>query len=446
MTNLSSTMKSAAVVSLLALSSTVYAQKKSVIGFGISAADFKSPAQIEQTSVFKEAWKNGYYQDIDNLNFGFSLMYWKALTSHLDVSVRYNGLFASDAFQSKRSNLKEYYNELEGAAHLRAFNDEKVVNPFLTAGVGIGNYWTETGVAGYAPLGIGVQLNLLKESYIFLQANYRVSFDKKLLPNSLFYSLGITQSLRKNEKPLPKPQLPEVLQDNDYDKDGFTNDVDNCPNTAGTVNGCPDGDRDGVADKDDNCPEVAGLPNYKGCPIPDTDRDGINDEEDKCPQVAGVAKYNGCPVPDTDGDGVNDEQDKCPATAGDASNSGCPVIRQEVVQKVNIAAKSILFVTGKDVLDKRSFAQLNNLAALLNNDATLKLKIDGHTDITGNADKNQVLSERRAAAVKTYLIKMGIDEARITTEGFGSNKPVATNSTAAGRAKNRRVEMNVTNY
>jgi OmpA-OmpF porin, OOP family len=436
-------MKQLFILSFALLSLCSYGQKKSVIGFSFDITDFESPNQVQRTS-FKDVWRGGDFTNSDRFNFGFSLLYWKALTRHLDVSGRYNGIFKSSNFTSDRDGLKDYFNELEGSFHLRAFSDNKVLNPFLTAGAGIGNYWTRSRVAGYAPLGIGLQFNLLQETYIFLQGNYRLSFDKKTLPNNLFYSFGITQSLH-DPKPAKVDPIPAaVIEDNDRDKDGYPNSVDMCPDMSGTVNGCPDGDKDGIADKDDKCATVPGIQKYGGCPVPDTDNDGINDENDKCISIAGLARYQGCPIPDSDG--VNDEEDKCPNVVGEATNNGCPVIKEEVIQKVNIAAKHINFVIGKDVLDKRSFAQLDNLATLLKSDEMLKLSVEGHTDNTGSDEKNQFLSEKRALAVKNYLVKKGIDESRINTVGYGSSKPVATNATAAGRAKNRRVEMTVTNY
>jgi OmpA-OmpF porin, OOP family len=76
----------------------------------------------------------------------------------------------------------------------------------------------------------------------------------------------------------------------------------------------------------------------------------------------------------------------------------------------------------------------------------LNLDISGHTDNTGDATKNQTLSENRAQSVKDYLIKKGVEESRITSAGYGPDQPVADNTTAAGRAKNRRVEIKVRNY
>ncbi|HEX6431512.1 MAG TPA: DUF5723 family protein, partial [Niastella sp.] len=239
----------------------------------------------------------------------------------------------------------------------------------------------------------------------------------------------------------------EVQITHDKDNDGVVDEKDECPDVAGevTLAGCPDTDKDGIADKNDKCVDVAGTAKYNGCPIPDTDGDGINDEEDKCPQVAGIAKYNGCPIPDTDSDGINDEEDKCPTTPGKPANNGCPEIKQDVVKKIAIAAKSIYYMSGKDVIQKVSYPKLDVVVKILKADTALQISIEGHTDNKGNAVFNLKLSAKRAQAVKNYLVKKGISATRITAQGFGDSKPVAPNTTPAGRTKNRRVELHL-NY
>lgn len=206
-----------------------------------------------------------------------------------------------------------------------------------------------------------------------------------------------------------------------------------------------DSDGDGVSDPNDKCPNVIGLARYDGCPIPDTDGDGINDELDKCPGQAGTAKYDGCPVPDRDGDGINDELDKCPDVAGIAANDGCPETKGEVSDKltrvVNTNAQNIVFTGTTVTLMTKSNASLNNIVKILNENPDLKAKIEGHTDNAGDDAKNMTLSTNRAEAVKTYLVNKGISADRITTEGFGETMPIADNTTAAGRTKNRRVEI-----
>lgn len=205
-----------------------------------------------------------------------------------------------------------------------------------------------------------------------------------------------------------------------------------------------DKDKDGVTDDKDKCPDIAGEISLLGCP--DKDKDGVADEDDKCPDIAGSEKYNGCPIPDTDGDGLNNEEDKCPTIPGIFENQGCPEIKKEIVKKVNTAAQRIYFVTNKAVLRKSSNKTLNTIAEVLKADPNLKLSIAGHTDNKGSKGVNNVLSTKRAEAVKKYLVKIGVSEDRLKAEGYGSSRPVADNATAAGRAKNRRVEMRLGYY
>jgi outer membrane protein OmpA-like peptidoglycan-associated protein len=138
---------------------------------------------------------------------------------------------------------------------------------------------------------------------------------------------------------------------------------------------------------------------------------------------------------------VNDEEDKCPEEPGPASNNGCPEIKQEVIEKVNMAAKEIYFATGSDKLLAKSSPALDAVLLTLQAYKSAKMDIEGHTDNTGRAESNMTLSEKRAAAVKNYLTAKGIAADRLFSKGYGQTKPIADNKTAAGRAKNRRVEI-----
>ena len=201
-----------------------------------------------------------------------------------------------------------------------------------------------------------------------------------------------------------------------------------------------DTDGDGVTDDKDECPDVAGEIALIGCP--DKDGDGVADHKDRCPDMAGSPKHDGCPVPDSDGDGVNDDVDNCPDLAGPVEYGGCPEhVKREVKDKVVSAARRIHFVTGQATIQKSAYQQLNAIVKILKSDPNLRLSIDGHTDNVGSDAFNDVLSVRRAQAVKTYLMSKGIAEYRLSAQGFGSSMPIDDNRTMAGRAKNRRVEM-----
>ncbi len=225
----------------------------------------------------------------------------------------------------------------------------------------------------------------------------------------------------------------------DTDLDSVADAADACPTEAGPValNGCPDRDKDGIADKDDTCPDAPGPASLNGCP--DTDGDGIADNRDECPDKPGPIANNGCP--DTDNDGVADNKDRCPTVPGTVANGGCPEIREEVKKRLAFAATAIQFETGKAVIKANSFRLLDDIVKILNEYSDYSMRIEGHTDNVGKPDKNLVLSRDRAASVKAYFVSKGIKEARLTTDGFGDTKPAATNKTAAGKAKNRCVEM-----
>jgi hypothetical protein len=104
--------------------------------------------------------------------------------------------------------------------------------------------------------------------------------------------------------------------------------------------------------------------------------------------------------------------------------------------------QGILFATGKAVLQPESRPVLKEIAATMKQHGDLKILIEGHTDNVGSPASNLTLSDARAAAVKTVLVsEYGIDGGRITTKGLGDTKPSVPNTTAAGRAQNRRVEI-----
>ena len=96
---------------------------------------------------------------------------------------------------------------------------------------------------------------------------------------------------------------------------------------------------------------------------------------------------------------------------------------------------------GRATLRPESETVLAQVASLLNDEPDWKMKIEGHTDSTGTKQANQALSQQRAAAVVAWLVKDGIAASRLTAVGMGDTKPVADNSTDAGRARNRRVEL-----
>jgi outer membrane protein OmpA-like peptidoglycan-associated protein len=233
----------------------------------------------------------------------------------------------------------------------------------------------------------------------------------------------------------------------DTDGDGITDDRDACVNRPEDMDGvededgCPeDNDKDGIADKDDSCPNDPGPVEFDGCP--DSDGDGVVDPEDACPARPGDPALMGCP--DTDQDGFQDDIDKCPEVhGGEGSKDGCPVV---VVTREAIEIRDkVYFETDKAVILAVSHKLLNDVASVLQSNAYIKvIEIQGHTDDQGSDQYNLELSNRRAEAVRRYLMSKGVDADRLVAKGYGESAPVEPGSTDEARAENRRVEFKIT--
>ncbi|MHA7844074.1 MAG: OmpA family protein [Winogradskyella sp.] len=333
--------------------------------------------------------------------------------------------------------------------------NSKSIDPYL--GVGGGYTWLDNIGAGTLNGSLGFRYWFSEKVGIDINSTYKHAFED-YLPKHFQHSVGLVlkfggtdtdgDGIYDQDDACPEEAGLEIFNGcPDSDNDGIQDSKDDCPNTAGLAefNGCPDSDGDGVMDKDDKCPSVAGLKSLMGCP--DADGDGVADGDDNCPNEAGPAANNGCPWPDTDGDGILDKDDKCLNEAGVAANNGCPEVKptEEVMETLNSYSRSILFDTGKASFQKETDQVLQAMVAIFKQYPQADFAIEGHTDSVGSKKTNQALSERRANAVRDYLIANGISAARLTASGYGEDNPIASNSTRAGRAENRRVEVKLKN-
>lgn len=380
--------------------------------------------------------------------------------------------------------------------------EEAIIGPYLTGGLGIINAEvdafsdaqgavSESVVQADLFIGAGIRFRLSDYVSLDWQTALHMPTDNTWDANTggdkdqfLEHSLGLILNLGEakdtdgdgiSDKKDQCPGTPAGVHvdDNgcpvDADKDGVADYLDECPLLAGipALKGCPDSDGDGIADIKDRCPELAGLLNLEGCPDSDADGvadlddkcantkagykvdasgcpfdkdgDGVIDEEDDCPDQKGSAVLKGCP--DRDGDGIADKSDKCPDVIGIPANNGCPEIPKEIITQITKIASKIFFESGSDKLQSNSKTQLDDLSDILKKYLEANLVIEGHTDNTGDAEKNVTLSQKRCESVKTYLISKGVDVNRLSATGFGQTRPIDDNATAAGRAKNRRVEL-----
>ena len=353
-------------------------------------------------------------------------------------------------------------------------------------------------------LGLGVEYDLSRRfavragldfSYLTgLGTSFAKSVDDYRTRGNLLFSLGVTGYIGRGVKPqtsivqTPAPEQPAPEQPAptpaptpriaDADADGVPDSTDLCPDTPAGVpvdeSGCPkDSDGDGISDVRDRCAETprGAFVDSIGCPL-DSDADGVFDGLDFCPgtpaEWRAQADEHGC-VADGDSDGVPDFLDRCPDTkpgtpvdsAGCVSDedqdrvpdtrdlcagtpAGLAVDENGCLVMTQLDRTLLLFPDfepGLVKLEKFSTKILDDLAVRLSGTPSVKVRIRGYTDNVGEPENNSTISQRRADMARQYLIDRGIEPDRITAVGLGEVDPIADNSTAAGRKRNRRLEI-----
>ena len=252
----------------------------------------------------------------------------------------------------------------------------------------------------------------------------------------------------------------------DNDRDGIIDELDKCPNVPEDKDGfqdedgCPEGnpndrDSDGILDHLDKCPDdpedFDQFEDEDGCPDLDNDQDKILDVDDLCPNdpedYDNFEDEDGCPDNDNDKDRISDKLDKCPNEPETYNNKddddGCPDRNKIELTKTGIVTlEPIHFEYNKAIIKKESFELMDAITASMqgNPDITL-FEIQGHTDERGDDNYNLDLSNRRAEAVKKYLVDHGVDEKRLEAQGYGETMPIDKNHDENAWAKNRRVDF-----
>jgi len=419
-------------------------------------------AQIRPGAVTLSPLVGGYAFDGDqNLEdravYGLGVGY--NLTKHLGAELMGN-------YIDSRSDQGRGNNQISSlrADALYHFRPEKRLVPYISAGVGGIHFDPDYRSGSTDPLvDLGAGIKYFLSPRVALRGDLRNLYSFGGTETNWSAAGGLTLLLGGEHKPMApadsdgdgvtddRDQCPQTppgttvgadgcppLAPLDTDGDGVTDELDRCPSTPTPTPvdaaGCPkDGDGDGVADYIDRCPNTPRgvVVDGHGC-AKDSDGDGVTDHLDRCPNTPAGATVDaaGCPK-DSDGDGVADFRDQCPNTPRQATvdGRGCWVLH------------GVHFATGKADLTPGSAPVLDAVVRVLKANPNLRLEVQGHTDATGSAAFNQRLSGLRAKAVAAYFTAHGVDSGRLTAKGYGPSQPAATNDTAEGRAKNRRVEL-----
>lgn len=350
-----------------------------------------------------------------------------------EASFDFLGTEVKHAFD--RINMFKY--RLDGLYH---FQPEKKLVPYLAAGVGGIHANAPAGFAGidkpFLNLGGGVKYAVFQESLLSKLVNKVPCLKKVQLRGDVRYILYEQESKSRNNlqyvaglmfpfggetaapKPVAAPPPP--------------------PPAPVVAPPPPPPPAPVIAPPPPPPPAPEPAPVVVPPPPPlDSDKDGVPDDRDKCPGTPpGVAvDENGCPI-DSDKDGVPDYLDKCPGTPPNTlvDANGCPL-----EDKITIGLV-IEFDTAKAVVKPEYDDAAEKVALFMKTYPTVKGVIEGHTDNKGGKAYNMKLSQQRADAVKKMLVqKYGIESSRLTTKGYGFDRPVADNKTAEGRQKNRRI-------
>lgn len=378
---------------------------------------------------------------------GAGLSFVKGINKNLDWQLSLDFAF-TDSLNGQKLKEKRMINEADISLIWLLTGRNSKVQPFLSAGAGLGLFSSQTSLV--FPAGLGFRYRVLKESYLILQGQYRTTIGNTI-PDHFLFGIGFygqihSKKIRSVNTQLSKVPLPVSNEKpSDRDGDGILDSLDVCPDEAGLLQfqGCPDSDGDGIPNKLDSCPFLYGISKYRGCPQVDSDKDGVYDEDDSCVWVAGPGENHGCPWPDDDRDSVPNYHDSCKSVAGETKYSGCPFNGTAIQSAFDKWSSQIHYDIGSDQLRIESIPILDSIAYLLIVYRGLRVAINGHTDNSHTPAFNQLLSERRSQAVRHYLIEKGIDPNRLYSIGFGDRSPIASNFTAKGRAKNRRVEIRI---
>ncbi|MFT5042702.1 MAG: OOP family OmpA-OmpF porin [Hyphomicrobiaceae bacterium] len=348
-------------------------------------------------------------QDLDTSGvYGVGLGY--AFTEHWGIEGIFD--YSNPDVDKGSGDVDVFRYGLDGLYHFRP--DKKLV-PYLSIGGGAMTFDPSAGGNSTDPqanAGGGVKYFVSKSVALRADGRYLVSFDET--NHNFLGTLGLTYVFGAGDRsdPAPKPvtEVVAAVVSLDGDGDGINDDVDQCPVT-----------RRGV------------TTDANGCAVRmDNDGDGVADGTDQCASTpAGTAvDSNGCPQ-DGDSDGVADGTDRCAGTPKGATvdERGCWVLQ------------AVRFESSKATLQSGSTATLSAAVGVLNMNSNLQVEIQGYSDNTGSEAFNRSLSAKRAEAVRDYFVSEGIAASRLSHKGFGPENPVASNDTAEGRAKNRRVEM-----
>lgn len=296
----------------------------------------------------------------------------------------------------------------------RVLSEDAFFAPYLSTGLGLNSLRNKTAI--YFPAAIGIRMRLSSNLNLNLESMYKQSIGRRY--QHITHSVGIVFSVPTQQKDTPLPE--EELESEEASPMIATKTVITRPERG------IDTDKDGIPDVEDTCPDVMGLIQFGGCPptVPDP-KDG--------------------PIASNDAFGVDPaslEASQNETTQLERAGEETIKIDKEDAEFLDFAVQNIYFEPNSNELKPESYPTLDRIAEILEKYPDANLAITGHTDAVGDEKNNLVLSIKRAFQVKYYLVnEKGIRLSRISSDGYGEQKPISDNDSIEGRSLNRRVEF-----
>lgn len=353
--------------------------------------------------------------------------------------------------------------KLNNGAILR---EQARIAPYLIGGIG-GSY-TENNPDVYTPLGGGLQVRMTNRIALRLQSVRKISLNKDYQHTA--HAMGLVYEIggkKRTPEPTPVDSMQILAALIDTDGDGIRDDVDQCPGISGTMMnfGCPDSvaspvEAIAVAEitNEDNESQELEVPSMipEDMPMtteelvvientPDIIAEQVPVSENSGPSIVSTMDVFVTPVVESAAPVEEEVVDLShlaePVEAEEVATRPCGM---DAAMQLTTGINAVYFDLGSDQLQGETQQTLTEVASVLSTCAEARLVVYGHADALGQNDSNLILSVMRAFNVKYYLVQQyGISQSRITSEGYGEDKPAASNETSSGRGLNRRVDFEI---
>lgn len=480
-------------------------RKPSTLAFHIFYNDFNTAQQIK-TSSLNNVLKNHLWSKIGDMQTGFGINYFKGIRNKIDFVATLDGSWTDYLYEDGTSyGSNQFLLDANAALNFKMLTDKHTLVPYVSSGVGVSLYQGKTGF--YVPVGAGLQFNVFNEAFIFTNIQYRYALTSIVNDHFYYtigIAVSIGKNKIKSTE-IVEPAIKEISSKNIvvsvYDEaTGLPLSIvevtlagpDNQKVKAFT-------DAGGKAIFTSIAPsyyKVSGLLNQINSSTQNIEKSDFETEENQInislthndPQftlqgvvinktqnipegnvvvtITNDTNQNITTVQSNSGNGIFQTQIEAESdftlvgkkasyisnivkvsTKGLNRSATLFVNLELAIEEAKIGQSVVLnniyFEVGKATINTAFSTDLDKLVQFLKDNSETKLEIQGHTDNTGSLNLNNKLSLSRANSIVDYLVKQGIDRRRISAKGFGPSLPIADNSSAEGRAKNRRVVIKV---